>query len=378
MIAKLSGFASLLLFGRSRTQLQRPSPPVRLGWRPALDGVRGVAILLVLLNHGGRLNWGFVGVDIFFALSGFLITTLLCEEWDDTGRISFPAFYRRRARRLLPALVLLVVGVAIAEQFEIMPHLLPLGIQILTTLLFLNNWVGPSYPDGLGVLGPTWSLGVEEQFYLVWPLTLFLLLRRGTQPRNMLILLVVSVLVLTLFGPGLGTVIGVMGAHGGFGNPLVRAAEPLVGCIAALIRQHFARTSRPLPMPVCWRWMGWLAVPAIAWIANSNASWPIRLIGPALCTGVLILSVLANEQGILTRILAFGPLRYTGRISYGLYLYQEPGNGLIGHFLPDKHLHANYILWFLAFNFALAMPSWHFIEAKFLTRQSRVVEKSSR
>lgn len=371
MIAKRSGFASLLLSGRSRTQPQRLSPPVRFGHRPVLDGVRGVAVLLVLLNHGGRLNWGFVGVDIFFVLSGFLITTLLCEEWDGTGRISFPAFYRRRARRLLPALVLLVVGVAIAEQLDIMPHSLPLGIQILTTLLFVNNWVGPIYPDGLGVLGPTWSLGVEEQFYLVWPLTLFLLLRRGAQPRNMLTLLAVSVLVLALLGPGLGPVIGV---HSGYGNPFIRAAEPLVGCIAALIRQRFVRMSRPL----CGHWMGWLAVPAIAWIANSNASWPIRSIGPALCTGVLILSVLANEQGILARILALWPLRYTGRISYGLYLYQEPVNGLIGYFLPDKHLHANYILWFLAFNFALAVPSWHFIEARFLASQSRVIEKSSR
>lgn len=371
MIGKLPGFASLLLFWRSRTQPQRPSPPVRLGWRPALDGLRGVAILLVLLNHGGRLNWGFVGVDIFFVLSGFLITTLLCEEWDDTGRISFPAFYQRRARRLLPALVLLVGGVAIAERLEIMPHSLPLGIQILATLVFLNNWVGAIYPDGLGVLTPTWSLGVEEQFYLVWPLMLSLLLRRGAQPRNMLTLLAVSVLVLALFGPGLGTVIGV---HSDYGNPLIRAAEPLVGCIAALIRRRFARISKPL----CGHWMGWLAVPAIAWLAHSDASWPIRLIAPALCTGVLILSVLANEQGILARTLTIWPLRYTGRISYGLYLYQEPVNGLIGHFLPDKHLHANYILWFLAFNFALAVPSWHFIEARFLTRQSRVIEKSSR
>ena len=89
-------------------------------------------------------------MDIFFVLSGFLITTLLCEAWDGTGRISFPAFYRRRARRLLPALVLLIGGVAIAEQFDIMRPSLPLGVQILTTLLFLNNGLGLSSPTVSG------------------------------------------------------------------------------------------------------------------------------------------------------------------------------------------------------------------------------------
>ena len=84
--------------------------PRRLGYRPVLDGVRGAAVLLVMLMHTGVLANGYVGVDIFFGLSGFLITTLLCEEWERTGQLSFRRFYERRARRLLPAL-LLVVGI---------------------------------------------------------------------------------------------------------------------------------------------------------------------------------------------------------------------------------------------------------------------------
>src|ERR1700761_3402584 len=118
--------------------------PRRLGRRPVLDGMRGIAILLVMLTHTSVLPNGYVGVDLFFALSGFLITTLLYEEWDRHGRISLTRFYGRRARRLLPALgVLLVIALTVDHICYRMTGW-PLGKKELLSALFVNNWVAAS------------------------------------------------------------------------------------------------------------------------------------------------------------------------------------------------------------------------------------------
>src|SRR5437879_173750 len=113
----------------------RSNDTTRLGRRPALDGLRGVAVLLVMAAHTGLLSNGYVGVDIFFALSGFLITSLLYDEFERTGRISFRRFYGRRARRLLPALVIVVAAfVCVVVALDPFPNLWPLGRLILSTL----------------------------------------------------------------------------------------------------------------------------------------------------------------------------------------------------------------------------------------------------
>src|SRR6201996_5931902 len=118
--------------------------PRRLGRRPVLDGLRGVAILLVMLTHTSVLPNGYVGVDLFFALSGFLITTLLYEEWERHDRISLKRFYERRARRLLPALgVLLVLAIVVDSACYSMTGW-SLGKKALLSLLFVNNWVAAS------------------------------------------------------------------------------------------------------------------------------------------------------------------------------------------------------------------------------------------
>src|ERR1700761_5924233 len=122
----------------------RSESPRRLGRRPVLDGLRGVAILLVMLTHTSVLPNGYVGVDLFFALSGFLITTLLYEEWERHDRISLKRFYERRARRLLPALgVLLVLAIVVDSACYSMTGW-SLGKKALLSLLFVNNWVAAS------------------------------------------------------------------------------------------------------------------------------------------------------------------------------------------------------------------------------------------
>jgi peptidoglycan/LPS O-acetylase OafA/YrhL len=151
-----------------------------------LDGLRGLAVLLVMLMHTGPLDNGYIGVDVFFVLSGVLITTLLSEEWERTGGISLRRFYERRARRLLPALWLLVAAfVLVALLADPFSSSWPLGRQIATTGLFANNWVTAlGHGRDLGPLSPTWTLAQEAQFYLLWPLGLWMLLRRPAERRQ--------------------------------------------------------------------------------------------------------------------------------------------------------------------------------------------------
>ena len=161
---------------------------------PALNGLRGIAVIGVVAYHL-QLSWasgGYLGVDLFFVLSGFLITTLLLEEWVGTSRVDLVAFWGRRARRLLPALFLVVA--ALAVYLVVNAHfggpganglidLSGLRGEALGTLLYVNNWhliyAHQSYFAQFSAPSPlqhTWSLAIEEQFYLVWPLVLLLLL----------------------------------------------------------------------------------------------------------------------------------------------------------------------------------------------------------
>lgn len=188
-----------------------------LGYQPALDGVRAFAVIAVMLYHSG-LAWargGYLGVDIFFALSGFLITGLLIAEWDRWQHLDLLAFWGRRARRLLPALVLVILAVAVYA------WTLPAGAGSairgdgLSSLFYVANWryivEGQSYFDQFTEPSPfkhTWSLAIEEQFYLVFPLVLLLLLawlgrRWGRLALVLLLGSVLSALLMSaLYVPG--------------------------------------------------------------------------------------------------------------------------------------------------------------------------------
>jgi peptidoglycan/LPS O-acetylase OafA/YrhL len=168
----------------------------KLGRRPALDGLRGVAILFVLLNHLVFLvppniqlfTGGFFGVDIFFVLSGFLITSLLLEEHARAGRISLTSFYRRRAFRLFPALwALLIATFVFSRMTPWAAANYPLTSEwhaLVAVLLYLANWAFLLHSPGAFGVGQLWSL-IEEQFYLVWPVALIILLKinRPMLPR---------------------------------------------------------------------------------------------------------------------------------------------------------------------------------------------------
>src|SRR5258708_36994814 len=207
--------------------LDRRMPYSRaLGYRPALDGVRGVAILLVMATHFGvgLPQGGRIGVTIFFALSGYLITGLLLAERLKTGRIDLKAFWIRRGRRLLPALFLLVAAF-------LLYHVVRGGLRqaipaALLTTFYLAHYAA-SFHVNLGLLSHTWSLAVEEQFYLWWPLALIVLL--ASRPRFIAWTVVIAAAAIA------ATKICSWQTHTGFFFPISRGDALLGGAALAII-----------------------------------------------------------------------------------------------------------------------------------------------
>ena len=261
---------------------------LRFGYRPALDGMRALAVLAVLLFHGG-VSWlpgGFLGVDAFFVLSGFLITSLLLAEHTRTGDIRLGAFWIRRARRLLPALVLVVVAVVLAYRDLLADHELSLlRGDALAALGYLANWRmiyrGDDYFTRSSTPSPlqhAWSLGIEEQFYLLWPLivvALLLLTRtlsRTVPARRVLLALCVAgaatsaVAAAVLYRP-----LDVNRAY--FGTD-ARAQALLIGCaVAVLLSRRLPRTWLPRSA------LGVAGLLVIGWLwshADGNAAWLYR------------------------------------------------------------------------------------------------------
>ncbi len=165
--------------------------PITFGFVPALDGLRAMAVLGVMLYHGGALSGGFLTIDVFFVLSGFLITSLLLGEWATRLTIRLGQFWSRRARRLLPALLVMLVGVAIyAKVFANPGEFANLRLDSLSTLFYVSNWhfiVGSSnyfvVTAQTSPLAHMWSLSIEEQFYIVWPPVVLLMLHLGRRLR---------------------------------------------------------------------------------------------------------------------------------------------------------------------------------------------------
>lgn len=339
-------------------------------------------MLLVIALHVGLVAGGYVGVDIFFALSGFLITTLLYEEWERTGAISIRRFYERRARRLMPALVLLVaVFTLVIVVLNPFSGLWPLGRLIASTLLFANNWVtalGHGHGQPLGALVPTWTLAQEAQFYLLWPLALWILLRLRVGPVAVLGLLMLAILGLLAAFP---YVRHVYPDYNGYTSPLDRGAELLLGCAVAILWRN-----RRLPALLRWRITGWLLVGGLL-LVIAEARTPDRwaYLSAALLAVLLVVNLLASvERGaagdhagahsrgpdrLLARAFSCRPLRQTGKLSYGLYLYHLPIYYLLWEYVPGRSPFFYAPIVFTA-SFLAAGASWHLIESPIHRRRT--------
>ncbi|MFE5997176.1 acyltransferase family protein [Streptomyces sp. NPDC056454] len=320
-----------------------PSPH-RSMFRPDIEGLRAVAVLAVLAFHAEipGLAGGFVGVDVFFVISGYLITGLLAREAISTGRIRLGDFFSRRARRLLPSAAVVLAAVAVAGAWLTVPlRRTDLEYDVLAAALSLANWRFVSQQTDYLAAGHDqspllhfWSLAVEEQFYLVWaPLLAVVALcatgavRRGRAVRSV-VALVTGVLVLGSFALSLHwTEHSVSLAY--LGTPS-RVWQFGVGALLALLPWHLLSGPRPLRL-LC----GWGGAVAIGWcVVAYDPSTPYpgyAALVPTLATAAVILAAIPgrgerNAQGAygVGRLLAGRAPRAVGRLSYNLYLWHWP------------------------------------------------------
>lgn len=355
----------------------------RLGYVPALDGVRALAVIAVLAFHGG-MSWargGFLGVDAFFVLSGFLITSLLLTEWERTGRIAIGDFWIRRARRLLPALLLMLAAVAIGARALLPPpEVRLLRGDGLAALMYVANWRmifrGSDYFVETAAPSPlehTWSLGIEEQFYLLWPLILVGLLvsvkgRRAALSRVLVWCAsgaaVSAVLLMTLYRPeDLGRAY--------YGTD-ARGASLLIGAgLAALLARTSgvgdSRESEPSRLTrVLLGTAAGVAILALAWAWSRLDGGDARLyrgglVVVALAVAVVLAHVVLMPGGWPARALSVRPLVLIGRISYGIYLWHWPMFIALNADRTGRHGVELFVLRSLA-TFGVAMVSYLLVE----------------
>ncbi|MBO0767282.1 MAG: acyltransferase [Solirubrobacterales bacterium] len=345
--------------------------PRKLGNRPVLDGIRGIAVLLVIMFHTDVLHNGSIGVDMFFVLSGFLITALLLEEWEGKGRISLKSFYARRARRLLPALIWVVIAVAIVGIFN--ARMLsglgwPVGIQALIALLFVNNLIQTFEPVGhMGVLGPTWSLAQEEQFYLIWPLVLLAALRRGIGPRAIAVALGVLIAGLWLIEPHIDSALPA--SYNNYYSPIDRSTELMLGCLAAFIWRH-----RLVRLPSGWVAGLCAAVLLVVWVwllrLDGAGRWRVGYLGASALAVPMLLMLLQAPNSPVARLLGCGPLRFIGRISYCVYLVHLPLRSFVYWKRPHVS-HLDHFLMVAAGAIVLGALSWWLLESRIIARGRR-------
>lgn len=337
-----------------------PRPPTPRLHFPAVDGLRGLAILSVLLYHTSWFERGLFGVDVFMVLSGFLITLLLFREVDSTGRIAVGAFYRRRFKRLMPGLSITLIavlvlsfllgGLQLAEQ---------VGEKAVASLLQVANWQqirdNDAYWEGFGQINPLahmWSLSITEQFYLVWPL-LFVLLGWICRKSAAAVtgLLLIAFAGTAAIGPLLydGT-----NADRLYLGTEVRTVDFVAGGVAAGIvflthRAAARRRHTGDPGVVAATVVGVLALAALVAVSlytdNYREPWLYRggIAAVAVITAVLI-AALCRPAGPLVKLFTFGPLPEIGRISYTMYLLHLPIYWLMQVWLPTIEPYALFLV----------------------------------
>ncbi len=310
-------------------------------FRPDIEGLRAVAIIAVLLCHAGVpfLAGGYVGVDVFFVISGFLITRLLVGELEGTGTISLRGFYARRAKRLLPLSAVLLATVAVLSMLLLSPlRNTEVSGDIVSAALYVANWhfAAQSVDYFAQGLEPSpvlhlWSLAIEEQFYLVWPgmilLSTWFWRRRGGAVRPAIWTVLALVFVASLV---YGVVLTDQKPAFAYFSTFARAWELGLGAALALVGT--VRLSRLAAFALGWAGLAAIVYASFAFDANTTFPGTAALV-PTLGAAALILSgtALVAGAGSVTTVkvgvgslLSLGPVRYVGRISYSWYLWHWP------------------------------------------------------
>jgi peptidoglycan/LPS O-acetylase OafA/YrhL len=334
-------------------------------YRPDIDGLRTIAVLPVVFYHAGwtALSGGYVGVDVFFVISGFLITGIIAREVDE-GRFSILQFYERRVRRILPALFAVIAFVLLAAVILYFPQdFASVGRSIVATLLFVSNvnfWLESDYFGASAHTKPmlhTWSLAVEEQFYIIFPLLLVLVARVAPRWR--------AAVLWAIFAGSLLFCIWQTSAFpsAAFYLPMSRAWELAAGALLAVgaVPAVRHRTVREL--------VALAGLAAIAW-AVFTYTGRSRFPGSAALFPVLGASALIHcAPGTLTgRVLSLKLMVAAGLISYSLYLWHWPLI-VFTDYARDRELSGGWAVAVVAAAFLMAALSWRFVEQPFRSRQ---------
>ena len=308
-----------------------PSLPARawqFRYRAELDGIRGLSVAAVLAFHAGLVVGGYLGVTCFFVLSGFLITSILLEEWDATKHISLRNFFVRRALRLLPAVYAVLIVTLGLSQLSILEKGRVTPAAALYVFFYVSNWARAFLWCRLGVVDHTWSLAIEEQFYLLWPLLLLTCLRRRVRPRALVALLLVAIAASTCLRAFLYR--GPSDFRRVASGTDTMADALLIGVLTAVaLRTGALGNWRSLADRRAFRALTLAGVALVIWMTMSISHldpmvYQRGLTLVALTTAAVILWVVTVPSAALSRCLTFPPLAWAGRLSYGIYLWHVP------------------------------------------------------
>ena len=343
------------------------------GFRSDVEGMRGLAVLMVVLFHAGLAGsvGGFVGVDVFFVISGFLITGLLVREHERTGRIGLLQFYARRARRLLPAALVVLVATLVAALALVAPLDRPaVGLDAAAAALSIGNirfaLAAGDYFTSQAAPSPFlhfWSLAVEEQFYLVWPALILIVARGGDTRRRVVVAL--GVVVGASFAADL--VVTDAAAEWAFYSLPTRAWELGLGGLLAVGLGASGRV--PERVVGLAGWVGLAAIAIATLTFDSGLAWPgVAALVPSL--GAVALLAGGSRRLGPGRLLSVPPLRFLGRISYSLYLVHWPILVLMPFVLSGVADDVTHVV-LVGLSIGVAFATWALVETPFRTGLSR-------
>lgn len=356
-------------------------------YRPDIDGLRAVAVLPVLLFHAGSpwVSGGYAGVDIFFVISGFLITSLILPDIA-AGTFSLKQFYERRVRRIFP-LLFFVISLALLTAFWLMVpgQLEEYAKSALAALFSVSNiffWKQDSYFAESADLKPllhTWSLGIEEQYYVIFPLLLLLIWRYRRSDH--LLPIVAGVAAYSFFLANWGGVFDsdmretvtafpvTLTPEYGYYHLATRAWELLCGSLAAIILWQYPERVSAIrnPIAAAIAWLGLGGIIASYALLERTTPYPSFYTLPAVLGAVAII-LFCRADSLLHRLLSLRPIVFTGLISYSLYLWHQPVFAFARIITPDLTQGDFYLL--IMGIYALSILSWRWIETPFRDRQA--------